>query len=436
MLVAMTVAGSDSAGGAGIEADIKAFASLGVHGAVAITCVTAQNTHRVSAIYPLPPSQIISQIDAVLEDMHVSAAKTGMLYSAPIATAVAKRLSHEGFPLVVDPILVAGVGDPLSQEDLVSALLSDLVPIATVFTPNRPEAEVLVGSPIRSKEDVREACSRLADLGAEAVLIKGGHFEAETAVDTLYSEGKFLELESPRVEARGHGGGCIISSYLAANLAHGMDIKEAAMASKSAIYEAIVGQYQIGDGISIVDPLAMTRKAALRYEVMVRLRRAAEDLATILPRSWVPEVGINFVYALPNAIGVDQVCGLEGRIIGFRDGAMMTGGTAFGASKHVATIALTAMKHDGEMRSALNLRFTEEHVSSFQKAGFTVGSFDRKDEPKQKRTTEWGTGEAISAVGFVPDIVFDRGGVGKEPMLRVLGRSPEEILLKVDLVVR
>jgi len=141
VLVALTVAGSDSLGGAGIEADVKAMASQGVHGAVAITAVTAQNSCRVARILPLPVDEIIGQMDAVLEDVHISAAKTGMLYSAEIATAVAQRLASTDFPLVVDPVLVAGVGDALGREGLVEAMRERIAPLATIITPNVPEAE-------------------------------------------------------------------------------------------------------------------------------------------------------------------------------------------------------------------------------------------------------------------------------------------------------
>lgn len=260
MLVAMTVAGSDSSGGAGIEADIKAMASMGVHAAVALTAITAQNTQRVASIFPLPPEVVVAQIDAVLEDVHVSAAKTGMLFSASIAAAVAARLSREDFPVVVDPVLVAGVGDPLGRGDLVDAMREKIVPIATILTPNVPEAEALLGRSIKSDVDVRKACRELADLGAKAVLLKGGHLDGgegcATCTDTLYFDGKFLHLEVPRLEIRGHGGGCILSSYLAANLAKGMGVWEAALSAKAAINEAVRSNYPIGKGVPVVNAMS------------------------------------------------------------------------------------------------------------------------------------------------------------------------------------
>ncbi len=161
MLAAMTIAGSDSGGGAGIEADIKALAAIGVHGTAAITCITSQNTKRVVKVDPLPVHQIISQIDAVTEDVHISSFKTGMLYSASICRGVSKRLKEVSVDIVVDPVLKAGVGGPLSTKDLVRSIKSDLFPLATIVTPNVPEAEAILGTRIQDLEDVHQACIRI-----------------------------------------------------------------------------------------------------------------------------------------------------------------------------------------------------------------------------------------------------------------------------------
>lgn len=436
MLVAMTVAGSDSVGGAGVEADLKAFASQGVHGAVALTAVTAQNTQRVAGIFPLTPRQVIAQIDAVLEDVHVSAVKTGMLYSSSVTAAVARRLRGEGIPLVVDPVMVAGVGDSLKRGDLVEAMVKQLIPQTTILTPNIPEAESLLGHPISDEEQARQACRELSKMGCEAVMLKGGHLEGPTARDFVYHSGKFLVLDYPRVNIRGHGGGCVLSSYLAANLAKGMGVWEAVVTAKGEVHRAVVGNYPVGKGVPVVNPLGSTVMDAQRYRVSTRLLNAARTLVDMLPRSWVPEVGTNFAFALPGATNLEDICALEGRIIGLRDRAVLTSGVGFGTSHHVASVVLAAMRHDGSMRSALNLRFSEDHLQAVEKAGLTLGSFDRRDEPEgATRTMEWGTEHAIEALGSVPDAVYDRGGAGKEPMIRLLARTPEEALSKLREVI-
>jgi hydroxymethylpyrimidine kinase/phosphomethylpyrimidine kinase len=435
MLVTLTVAGSDSIGGAGIEADIKAMGSQGVHAAVALTAVTAQNTAEVAGIFPLEPSQVVAQIDAVLFDIHVSAAKTGMLYSAAIASAVADRLKRESFPVVVDPVLVAGVGDPLNREDLVEAIRTRMAPLATIITPNVPEAEALVGYEVREDAELRRACRDLADLGAEAVLLKGGHLSGPTVTDLFYYNGKFLHTEAARVDVRGHGGGCVLSSLLTVNLAKGMGLWEAVLTAKTAVDRAVRSNYPVGRGVPIVDPLGQVVKDAQRYDVSRRLIRCSREVVDLLPREWIPEVGTNVVFALPGAERPEDVCGLESRIVARGTRAACAGGVDFGASRNLSKVVLAAMASDGGVRAAMNLRFNEENLRKVQRAGLSVGSFKRGKGAASDRTTEQGTEDTINTLGFVPDTVYDTGGPGMEPMMRLLGRSPEELLTKLKRII-
>ena len=431
MLVALTVAGSDSIGGAGLEADLKAFASLGIHGACAVTAITSQSTQRVSRIFPVPVEHVLSQLDAILEDAKVASAKTGMLYSTEIASAVADRLAGEDFPIVVDPVMAAGVGGSLQKKDLVQAFNERLFPIATIVTPNRFEAEVLSGITIENRNDAKKACREIGGMGPKAVLLKGGHFDSALATDLLLYKGRFNEISSPRLEAHVHGGGCTLSSFIAGYFAKGEDLKEAVVLAKARIYDSIASRYAIGKGIEVINPMAAIEKDVARYSVLARLKGAVKEVESLLSSSWLPEVGTNFVFALPRATGIEQVCGLEGRIVSMGGEPTHSGGVGFGASKHVATIVLSTMQFDPEMRSAINLRFNEDNLACLRSAGLSIGRFDRKKEPKGRKTMEWGTAEAIRSLGFVPDVIFDMGSVGKEPMIRLLGKDPEDILTKL-----
>jgi len=200
MLTALTIAGSDSIGGAGLQADLKAFGSVGVHGTSVVTCITSQNTLGVKDILPLPIETIRSQMEAVLEDVEVGAIKTGMLYSAEIVGTVCETLEGTEIPLVVDPVMVAGVGDSLHSPDLVEAMISRLIPMSRLITPNVPEAESLTGINISTGEDIERACLSIADMGAEAVLLKGGHLDTLEAEDILLLDGEFYTFSSPRVD--------------------------------------------------------------------------------------------------------------------------------------------------------------------------------------------------------------------------------------------
>ena len=247
--VAMTIAGSDSGGGAGIQADLKTFQALGVYGASTLTAITAQNTVGVRAVHEIPTDVIAAQIDAVLEDIGVDAAKTGMLSSAQIIATVADRVRHWRLErLVVDPVMVAKSGDRLLREDAIQALIHDLLPLALVLTPNIPEAEVLLGRAIGTEDEIRHAARDILDLGPRAVVMKGGHRTGD-ATDILYDGRAFHAFEAERVDTPNtHGTGCTFSAAIAAGLARGEDVLDAVEAAKHYVHEAIRRSRPLGSG--------------------------------------------------------------------------------------------------------------------------------------------------------------------------------------------
>jgi hydroxymethylpyrimidine/phosphomethylpyrimidine kinase len=251
--VAVTIAGLDSSGGAGIHADLRTFAALGVHGATVLAALTAQNTMRVSAIHDVPPDFIAAQIDAVFSDLDVGAAKTGMLSQAAAIEAVAKGLSrHKAKNIVVDPVMVASTGAALLSPSAVEALRNDLIPRALVVTPNLPEAAMLTGTSLAHNEEEMEAQAReILSLGARHVLIKGGHGKGAESVDLLIGEGKVLRLSAKRVATNNtHGSGCTLSAAITAGLAKGRDLVTAVREAKAFVTAAIAAadRLKIGHG--------------------------------------------------------------------------------------------------------------------------------------------------------------------------------------------
>jgi hydroxymethylpyrimidine/phosphomethylpyrimidine kinase len=233
---ALTIAGSDSGGGAGIQADLKTFAARGVFGMSVLTALTAQNTVGVQGVYEIPPEFIGRQIDSVATDIGVDAVKTGMLSSAPIIQIVAAKISeHRLAPLVVDPVMVAKSGDPLLRDDAREALVQQLLPLATVVTPNLHEARVLSGFEIGDLETMRRAARAICDMGAQNVVVKGGHLPATSdAIDLLFDGDSFREFRAPRIETRNdHGTGCTFASAIAAELAKGSSVPEAVQNAKA-----------------------------------------------------------------------------------------------------------------------------------------------------------------------------------------------------------
>ncbi len=246
----LTIAGSDSGGGAGIQADLKTFQELGVFGTSVLTAVTAQNTRGVHGVEAVSPELITQQLDAIGSDFSIAACKTGMLFDASRIEAVATGVKRHVFNrLVVDPVMIAKGGAPLLQDTAVDALKTSLLPLATVVTPNVPEAEVLTGLTIRSFNDRLEAARRMLAYGVRAVILKGGHLEGETAEDLIMTESEVFLLSAPRIQTSDtHGTGCTFSAALTAELAKGRSIMEAAVTAKRFIQSAITHGLEIGAG--------------------------------------------------------------------------------------------------------------------------------------------------------------------------------------------
>jgi len=255
--VALTIAGSDSSGGAGIEADLKTFEAHGVWGTAAITAVTAQNTLGVQAVEALSPEVVRAQIASVVSDLGVDAAKTGMLSSAEVVEAVASTVAELGvWPLVVDPVMVASAGGRLLDADAVEALRALLLPRATVLTPNMAEAAVLVGFEVTDRAGMERAARALADMGPDVVLVKGGHLEGADSPDCLLVAGEApVWLEGARLAAHGaHGSGCVLAAAICSELARGMEPADACLAAKRFVERAIEAGPVLGEGVVPVDP--------------------------------------------------------------------------------------------------------------------------------------------------------------------------------------
>jgi len=262
---ALTIAGSDSGGGAGIQADLKTFLAHGVHGMSAVTAVTVQNSVGVQGFYELEPRAVFEQIESVATDIGVDAAKTGMLASAAIIEAVADACERFSVGnLVVDPVAVSKHGDPLLRPKAVEAIRDRLVPLATIITPNLGEARLLTGIEARDRAGMQEAAAALHDLGPRWVLVKGGHLRGDEAADLLWDGREATWLTAPRLATpHTHGTGCTLASAIAANLAVGLDVATATSAAKRYLNGAIAGGFPLGKGIGPTDHAWRFRAAGL-----------------------------------------------------------------------------------------------------------------------------------------------------------------------------
>ncbi|MFZ3589845.1 bifunctional hydroxymethylpyrimidine kinase/phosphomethylpyrimidine kinase [Bacillus sp. DJP31] len=247
---ALTIAGSDSGGGAGIQADIKTFQELGVYGMTAITAITAQNTIGVQAVHPVPVEVIRAQLQSVADDLSPQAIKTGMLFSPELIESVADAIQlYNWSQVVVDPVMIAKGGATLLQQEAIYSIKTRLIPLATIITPNIPEAEVLTGLTIQTMEDRKEAAKVLMEMGVRYVVIKGGHGAEEMAIDLFYDGDQFETISTPRINTKNtHGTGCTFSAAITAELAKGAEIFEAVQTAKAFIHSAIKHDLMIGSG--------------------------------------------------------------------------------------------------------------------------------------------------------------------------------------------
>ncbi|WP_338103028.1 bifunctional hydroxymethylpyrimidine kinase/phosphomethylpyrimidine kinase [Methanolapillus millepedarum] len=468
--VVMTIAGSDSGGGAGIQADIKTFSTLGVHGTCVIVSVTSQNTTGVKAVFDLPVPAIESQMDAVCSDMTVSFAKTGMLSSADIVKAVAKKVAENKIMLVVDPVMAAEAGGNLLQSSAVSWMKKSLLPISFAVTPNVSEAEVLSGIQIQTTEDAKNAAVEISKTGVKYVVVTGGHLDAS---DIIYESesGRFTILPGEFVSGGTHGTGCTFSAALVSYLARGYSFVEACKMTKKFVTDAISYSEKVGAGVPPVSPAGYSNLRRERAQVIENILFAYDLLkdSRMFPLL-IPEVGTNIAMTVPDiyrntndenyyaadsypspthpfvlkdsdAFGTFLSTGaaFPGRIHKVHDkkGTSWTvtsvGFPVFGSGVHLMRAVDAAQKFDPTIRACINLKYSPLILEAAQKIGYKDLFFKREDEPKNYvRKEEWGSVSVISKNGgVVPDIIYDTGGVGKEAIIRIFGTDAVDAALKV-----
>jgi predicted fused transcriptional regulator/phosphomethylpyrimidine kinase len=311
-----------------------------------------------------------------------------------------------------------------------------------LITPNRMEAEKLAGITIRTEDSALEAARKIKKMGAENVIVKGGHFGSKHVTDLLLdSRGNLIKLTNPRLKIKeSHGSGCNFSSAVAAYIAKGIAITDACKMATEYVHNAIQNLVRLGRGLPVANPISVIYHNSNCYSILVELQDSVQQVSTLDGfYRLIPETQTNFVYALPDAVKISDVAGVRGRIVKIVDTASVTSYIGFGASRHVASAVIAYMSVNPIVRSAINIKF-DERIVKVCKSLFSVSSYDRIKEPRKINREEgssvrWGTLLALSK-NHMADVIYHRGDIGKEPMITLFGKNPTEVVTKIKAILK
>jgi len=430
----LSIAGSDSSSGAGIQADLKTFSSLGTYGCTAITAITVQNTKNIFTVFPLPAEIVIKQVNSILNDIRIDAIKIGMVYDGIIINKIFKVLKNINIPLIVDPIFTSTSGKSLLKSEAINDLTKKILPLATIITPNINEAIQLSGIEINTKDDIVKSLIKIKKLGPKNVILKGGHLLSGKSIDTLIDEKlNIIEFSNSRIPIpESHGSGCNFSAALSSYIAQGYEISIACKFANEFINSVLKNLLYIGKGYPVTDTAISTSSSAFKFRVIDELSIAIKELESLSGvGKLIPETQSNFVYAIPNASSIREVAGIKGRIVRIDQQVKASSCIEFGASQHIASAVLSYMTIDPLMRSGFNIKYDKKIIKlleSFMK----VSEYDRRLEPQKIKTKEgytipWGIKKAILKNKWVRGI-YHKGDIGKEPMVIMFGHHPGEII--------
>ncbi|ACV24269.1 thiamine-phosphate synthase family protein [Methanocaldococcus fervens] len=406
----LAIGGYDPTGGAGISADVKTAHTLGVYCPTVITSIIPQNNKIVYEKFDLPAENIKNQFKAVFEEFDIEYVKTGVL-TKPTINVLLKYIDKYDLKVICDPVLASTTKFSFVDEELMEKYV-ELFNKSYLITPNKEEYEKIM-------EFIKSRDLKIKD--ELYILITG-------VDDILKRSSKVINVfEGFRVDKEVHGTGCVYSTAITAFLSKGYELEEAIKEAKRFIISSVIYAKKTKLGYN-------SNPTYINKEIVIKNLSYAIYLLKKMKFTLIPEVGSNIAESLPCPKDFKDVAALTGRIIKNKLGGFyIVGDVEFGASEHIAKIILSANKFNPEIRACMNIKYDEELIK-LVKDKFTVSSFDRKEEPPNVSTMEWGTKIACERFGGVPDIIYDKGGVGKEPMIRVLGRDAVEVVKKVEII--
>lgn len=426
----LSIGGSDPSSGAGIQSDIKTFDSLNAHGLTVITAITGQNTSSFGMIEPVSQKILKNQLDSVISDFKIDGIKIGMVYNSEIIKTIYRELKNIKIPIILDPIIKSTTGGLLIEKIAIKDFKKFLIPLATVITPNKFEAEYLSEIKIDSKKSLQKAAKKIQDMGAKNIVITGLETNGQISDFILERESQYT-ISGKKIPKINHGSGCNYSSSLLFSLVNGTSLKEAVKFSKQFTYDSIKNAKNIGYGIDITQ---IKNRDVIHIELSHAINKFVE-IKNIY--KGIPECQTNFVFSKKNPKSIKDILGVLGRIVKTGNSVIVAGDLSYGGSKHVATALITMNKKFPYVRSAINLKYNKETISKLKKERLFVSSYNRNAEPKNVKTKEgssigWGVKSAIKNLKEPPDVIYHKGDFGKEPMIIIFAKTPALIIEKIS----
>jgi len=429
----LSIGGSDPSSGAGIQSDVKAFAEFGAYGLTVITAVTGQNTSSFGMIEPISKKILKNQMESVFTDFKIDGIKIGVVFNSEIIKTLYQQLKKLKIPIVVDPVIKSTTGGELIERKAIEDFKKYIIPLATVITPNRFEAEILTKTKINSKNAIEKIAKNIQKMGATNVVITGIEGKNKKITDFILEKNTKYIISEDKISTTNHGSGCNYSAAMIFAISNKKTIRESVKFAKEFAYSSIKNAKKVGRGIKITD---FHSKDKINSELSESINEFVK-IKDIYKN--IPECQTNFVYSKKNPKSTKDILGISGRIIKAGNDVLVAGNLTYGGSKHVATALLAVNKKFPEINSAMNLKYQKSTISKIKKSNLSTSSYDRTLEPKDVKnkgsSVEWGIKNVVKRLREPPDIIFHKGDFGKEPMIIVFGKTPKKVIKKLLKIV-
>ena len=427
----LSIGGSDPSSGAGIQSDVKTFASLNAYGLTTITAITGQNTSKFGIVQPVSKKILKNQLDSIFSDFEIDGIKIGMVYNSDIIKTIHSILKKISIPIIVDPVIKSTTGGMLLQTSAVRDFKKYLIPLATVITPNKFEAEFLSKRKITSKKSLKTVGRIIQEMGSKSVVITGLELKKNHITDFVMDMKEDF-IESKKIISVNHGSGCNYSAAMVFSISQGKSTLESAKFAQKYTFDSIKNAQKVAKGIAITQ-----NKLDPRYLELSNAINRFTKIKNIYQR--IPECQTNFVFSKKSPKSVNDILGISGRIVKIGNNVTQAGSLEYGGSKHVATAILSMNKKFSHIRSAINLKLEKETISKLEKNSFNVKNYDRTKEPKTIKNKEgasikWGINSVLKNSKEPPDAIFHKGDFGKEPMIIIFGTNPNSVIEKISKI--